>query len=254
MKGMILAAGFGTRLAPLTDRLPKALVPVAGRPMIAHAVDVLRRVGCDELIVNAHHFAGQVEEYFLRHDAGVSVQVLHEREILGTGGGLLNAAPLLDKEDVFLLYNADIIIEADLAAMLRAFHLDAGQWKAGLSVPAKTSVNAAAQTGPLLATLLVNRRETTRALLFDESGGFLGKEAWTAEGLAVPSSAQRYGFCGVHAVSGDIFRLGFPPGFSDIFDIYRHGMQRGHTLRGFVTDAYWTDLGSAERIRRHEVR
>jgi NDP-sugar pyrophosphorylase family protein len=260
MKGMILAAGFGTRLAPLTDRLPKALVPVAGRPMIAHAVDVLRRAGCDELIVNAHHFAGQVEEYFLRHDAGVPVQVLHEREILGTGGGLLNAAPLLEKEDVFLLYNADIFVEADLAAMLRAFLLDAGKGKSGLSVPAEAavhagaSVNAAAQTGSQLATLLVNRRETTRALLFDEQGGFLGKEAWTAEGLAVPSRAQRYGFCGVHAVSGDIFRLGFPPGFSDIFDIYRHGMQRGHTLRAFVTDAYWTDLGSAERIRQHEAR
>lgn len=237
MKGMILAAGFGTRLAPLTDRLPKALVPVAGRPMIAHAVDVLRRAGCDELIVNAHHFAEQVEEYFLRHDAGVPVRVLHEREILGTGGGLLNAAPHLEKEDLFLLYNADIIVEADLAAMLRAFRLDAGQGERGL-----------------LATLLVNRRETTRALLFDESGGFLGKEAWTAEGLVVPSGAQRYGFCGVHAVSGDIFRLGFPPGFSDIFDIYRHGMQRGHTLRAFVTDAYWTDLGSVERIRRHEAR
>jgi N-acetyl-alpha-D-muramate 1-phosphate uridylyltransferase len=237
MKGMILAAGFGTRLAPLTDGIPKALVPVAGRPMIAHAVDVLRRAGCDELIVNAHHFAAQVEEYFQQHDAGVPVQVLDEREILGTGGGLLNAAPLLEKEDVFLLYNADIIVEADLAAMLRAFVLDAGQGKAGL-----------------LATLLVNRRETTRALLFDEQGGFLGKEAWTAEGLAVPSGTQRYGFCGVHAVSGDIYRLGFGPGFSDIFDIYRHGMQRGHTLRAFVTDAYWTDLGSPQRIRLHEAR
>lgn len=237
MKGMILAAGFGTRLAPLTDHLPKALVPVADRPMIAHAVDVLRRAGCDELIVNAHHFAEQVEEYFQQHDAGVPVQVLHEREILGTGGGLINAAPFLEKEDVFLLYNADIIVEADLAAMLHAFHLDAGQGERGL-----------------LATLLVNRRETNRALLFDESGGFLGKEAWTAEGLAFPSSARRYGFCGVHAVSGDIFRLGFPPGFSDIFDIYRHGMQRGHTLRAFVTDAYWTDLGSVERLRRHEAR
>lgn len=254
MKGMILAAGFGTRLAPLTDRLPKALVSVAGRPMIAHAVDALRRAGCDELIVNAHHFAEQVDEYFLRHDAGVPVRVLHEREILGTGGGVLNAAPFLEKEDVFLLYNADIIVEADLSAMLRAFHIEAGQEKAGPSVHTDASVNAAAQSGPLLATLLVNRRETTRALLFDAQGGFVGKEAWTAEGLVVPSGAQRYGFCGVHAVSGDIFRLGFPPGFSDIFDIYRLGMQRGHSLRAFVTDAYWTDLGSVERIRRHAAR
>lgn len=236
MKGMILAAGFGTRLAPLTDTLPKALIPVAGAPMIRHAIEILRRAGCDEIVVNAHHFAARVEDYFRRIDIGMRVHVLHEREILGTGGGVLNAAPLLAKEDVFLLYNADIVCEADLAPLLRA--MDSGKREGERP----------------LAALLVNRRETHRALLFDARLRFAGKEAWIAEGLEPPGDVQRRGFCGVHAVSGELFRLGYPAGFSDIFDVYRIGMEKGYTLQGVETEAYWTDLGTPARITAYEER
>ncbi len=236
MKGMILAAGFGTRLAPLTDAMPKALLPVAGVPMIQHAVNALQRAGCDEIVVNAHHFAAQVEDYFRRKDSGMRVHVLREREILGTGGGVLNAASLLAKEDVFLLYNADIVCEADLAPLLGA--MDRGKQGGGRP----------------LAALLVNLRETHRALLFDARLRFEGKEAWIAEGFEPPADIRRRGFCGVHAVSGELFRIGFPGGFSDIFDIYRAGMRKGYTLRGVETDAYWTDLGTPERIAAYEER
>ena len=241
MKGMILAAGFGSRLAPLTDRCPKALVPVAGRPMIAHVVEALCRAGCDELVVNAHHFAEQIEEYFLRNDAGVPVHVLRETDILGTGGGVLNAAPLLENEDHVLVHNADIATESDLRLLVAAHQKAAHEDGAG--VQATT-----------LATLLVNRRATNRALLFDAGLRFIGKEAWRAEGLIAPPDVQRLGFCGVHVISGTLFRLGIPPGFRDIFDIYRAGMAQGHTLHGHITDAYWTDLGSVERIAEHEAR
>ena len=247
MKGMILAAGFGTRLAPMTDTLPKALVPVGGRPMIAQAVDALRRAGCETLVVNAFHLADQVEEYFRRNDAGLPVHVLREEEILGTGGGVLNAAPQLEKEELFILYNADIATDADLRGLVAA-HRHAA------SVPGDTAPERRDTGAAPLATLLVNRRETQRALLFDGGLRFLGKEVWTADGLAVPPDVVRLGFCGVHIVSGAIFRLGFPPGFSDIFDIYRVGMVQGHELRGHITHAYLTDLGSAERVARHERR
>ena len=243
MKGMILAAGFGTRLAPLTDALPKALVPVAGRPMIAHAVETLRRAGCDELVVNAHHFADQIEEYFLRNDFGVPVHVVREREILGTGGGVLHAAPLLAEETEFLLFNADIATEADLASLLRAHRASWGDDRA----------RADDDRAPL-ATLLVNRRETRRALIVDRQGRLVGKEAWVAEGLTVPPDARRFGFCGVHVVGQGIFQLGAPPGFHDMFDLYRAGLRRGETIRTVVTDAYWTDLGAPDRIAAHEAR
>lgn len=236
MKGMILAAGFGTRLAPLTDTLPKALIPVAGVPMIRHAADALLRAGCTEIIVNAHHFAERVEQYFQRNSPGVPVRVLVERDILGTGGGLLNAAPLLEKEDVFLLYNADIALHADLKPLLRTMSTqrEAGEYP--------------------LATLLVNQRETRRALLFDAQLRFVGKEVWTEEGLIIPEDARRFGFCGIHAVSSDVFRLGFATGFSDIFELYREGMRQGYSLFGVETAAYWTDLGTPERIAAYEAR
>ncbi len=234
MKGMILAAGFGTRLAPHTELLPKALVPVAGEPMIRHAVDALLRAGCDEIVVNTHHFAGQVEEYFRTNDFGVSIHVLREAEILGTGGGLLNAASLLEHEDIFLLWNADIASAAQLSPLIEA-------------------LDASADGGVRpLASLLVNRRDTRRALLFDAGMRFLGKEAWAEEGLRVPADVQRCGFCGVHAIRGEFFRLGIEEGFHDIFDLYRRGMARGHALTGVVTEAYWTDLGTPERIAAHE--
>jgi N-acetyl-alpha-D-muramate 1-phosphate uridylyltransferase len=236
MKGMILAAGFGTRLAPHTELLPKALIPVAGEPMIRQAVDALRRAGCDEIIVNAHHFAEQVEEYFRKNDLGVAVHVLRETDILGTGGGVLNAAPLLQKEDSFLLYNADIAAEADLVALLQVLE------------EARSAGNRP------LASLLVNRRETARALLFDTEMRFVGKEVWKKDGLTVHNDVRRFGFCGVHAVSSELFRLGLHSSFSDILDLYREGMRQGCTLYGMESDAYWTDLGTPERIAAYEAR
>ena len=224
MKGMILAAGFGTRLG--ATEIPKPLVPAAGRPMIAWALDALRQTGCTEIVVNTYHRAEPLEEYLLGRDHGVPVRVIREAEILGTGGGVLNAAGELDDGEPFLLHNADIYT----AAALQSF------------VAAHRETHA-------LATLLVNRRDTRRALLFDEDMRLLGKEQWREQGAVFSNDARRFGFCGIHVISGAIFRLGVPLGFSDIFDIYRTALEAGMTLRGFETNAYWTDLGTEERIR-----
>lgn len=227
MKGMILAAGFGARLG--VSDIPKPLVTAAGRPMIAWALDALRQAGCSEVVVNTHHRAGQLEEYLLGRDHGLRIRVLREPEILGTGGGVLNAVGRLDDGEPFLLHNADIYTALDLRSVVEAHgNTDA------------------------LATLLVNRRLTRRALLFDADMCLLGKEQWKEQGAIFPDDARRYGFCGIHVISSDIFRLGVPLGYSDIFDIYRTALETGLTLRGFETDAYWTDLGTMERIRAFE--
>jgi NDP-sugar pyrophosphorylase family protein len=232
VKGMILAAGYGSRLAALTQHRPKALIPVADVPMIQYAVEYLERAGCSELIVNVHHHAEQIAEYFQHNDA--PVHILHEPILLGTGGGVLNAAPLLQDEDVFLLYNADIVTEADLELLLQPHR--------------ETKEHAS-----LLATLLVQHRKSSRPLLFDENMQFLGKKAWIHDTRTLPGDVRLLGFCGVHAISGKLFRLGFANGFSDIFDIYRHGMRKGFTLQGVLSEAYWTDLGTPERIAKHEM-
>ncbi|MBN1449132.1 MAG: NTP transferase domain-containing protein [Bacteroidetes bacterium] len=228
MKAMILAAGFGTRLG--TAGIPKPLVPAAGRPMIAWVLDALRLCGCSDVVVNVHHHASLLGDYLRGTDFGLTIHIVEEQEILGTGGAVLNAAAYLDDGEPFLIHNADIHTAQDL----RVFFV-------------------AHRRSSALATLLVNRRETSRALLFDDSLRLLGKEQWSEDGIVYSPDAKHRGFCGIHAVSGELFRLGFPAGFSDIFDIYRVALDSGYFLNGYETDAYWTDLGTTERIRAFNV-
>jgi NDP-sugar pyrophosphorylase family protein len=225
IKAMILAAGYGTRLAPLTGGIPKALVGVAGVPMIARAIDAVRRAGCDEIIVNTHHLASLVEEHFAATDYGAPVRLIHEPEILGTGGALLNARPWLEDADCILLHNADIVTDFDLRSLI-ALHLDRRPF----------------------ATLTVHRRHTSRAVLFDAGMRFLGKEVWKADGASFPADALLFGFCGIHVIDPSIFRIGYPEGFSDIFDIYRKALSNGARIEGHECEGMWHDLGTIEKI------
>ena len=118
MKAMVLAAGQGTRLRPITDRMPKALVPVAGRPMIEFALLLLRHYGVRDIVINLHHFGTQIEDHLgdgQRFDVNISYS--HETELLETGGGLLKAKAFL-QDGTFIVINTDALIDVDLAAVL----------------------------------------------------------------------------------------------------------------------------------------
>jgi NDP-sugar pyrophosphorylase family protein len=141
---------------------------------------------------------------------------------------VLHARTLLDGDEPFLLHNADIVTDADLRPLLR--DCEAGAF----------------------ASLLVMRRDTRRALVFDAAMHLLGKQVWAEEGAEYPADAPRLAFCGVHAVSPAIFRCGYPEGFSDIFDIYRRALAQGARITGCVHDGLWSDLGSVEKIRAYE--
>ena len=145
MKAMIFAAGLGTRLKPLTDHMPKALVPVAGKPILEHVIGKLKSSGFDEVVINVHHFADQIIDFLKAKDNfGIKIWISDETdELLDTGGGIQKAAPYFDEP--FLVHNADILSNVDLKA-LYDFH--------------RTSGND--------ATLLVSPRKTVRYLLFDE--------------------------------------------------------------------------------------
>ncbi len=228
MKALVLAAGYGTRLAPLTESTPKALVPVAGRPMIAHAIDRCVSAGCDTIVVNAHHHADQLVRHVRETEYGAPVVVSVEEVILGTGGGILAARRWLDDGEPFLVHNADIVSDIDLRGLVHA-----------------------AEADHCLAALAVNTRETSRGVLFDADLRFLGKEVWFADAPA--SATRRFGFCGVHAIHPRIFSLGHAEGFSDIFDIYRLGLDSGLYLTARPHDGRWRDLGSVESITRYEA-
>ena len=173
MKAMIFAAGLGTRLKPITDTMPKALVPVGGEPLLHHVICKLRDAGYTHLVVNVHHFAGQIREYLATHDFGVSIAISDESaQLLETGGGIAHAAPLLlPCEDPILIHNVDILSNLDLA------------WF-------RSEVRPSA-----LSTLLVSERETSRYLLFGEDMRLMGWTNVTTGEVRSPFPAEALAAC-----------------------------------------------------------
>ncbi|MEJ2320175.1 MAG: sugar phosphate nucleotidyltransferase [Gemmatimonadales bacterium] len=232
---MILAAGVGERLRPLTEHAPKALVAVAGVPMLERVARRLIDAGAERLIINVHHHADQIEEYVTRRGGfGVEVRFSREEEApLETGGGLLEAAPLFERNEPFLLHNVDIISDIDLAAI----------W------------GAHKKAGPL-ATLAVNRRPTARPLLVDD-GGFRGlanlNTRWRAEARSAIGRTEEIGFAGIHVVSPEIFELITERGRFSIMELYLRLAREGHAIDTFdMTDALWLEVGDPARLREAE--
>ena len=230
---MILAAGYGTRLRPLTDRTPKPLVEVAGAPVLEQVARRLVAAGADRLSVNVHHLAEQVER-FAREGWELEAELVlsHEPERpLGTGGGLKHAAPLFRQDGTFLLHVGDVISEIDLAGLV-----------------------AAQEGGGGLATLAVHDRDASRCLLFDDRGLY-GRdnrdEGWERTVREPGPGARRWSFAGVHAISPEIFDgLVEEPPF-DIIDAYLRLVSEGARITAFdVTGSRWLEIGTPERLAR----
>ena len=147
MKAMIFAAGLGTRLRPITDSIPKALVPVAGKTLLEHVIEKLSNEGFDELIINVHHHAEKIIDFLAEHhNFGLHIEISDEREmLLDTGGGIRKAAEFFNDGKPFLIHNVDILSNANLKALYEK-HIASDN----------------------IATLLVKDRETSRYLLFNE--------------------------------------------------------------------------------------
>jgi len=234
MKALIFAAGLGTRLRPITDTLPKALVPVAGVPMLERVLCKLRDAGIDAFVVNVHHFAEQIEAFLSENVFGVPVAVSREeREPLETGCGIRHAAPLLaSSEGRFLVHNADILSNLDI------------NWFLEQDAPEN------------LATLLLVDAPADRYLLFDDDMRLAG---WTNVRMGEvkspylpdfdPAQCRRYSFCGIHIVSEAVFEkmAAWPEKFS-IIDFYLSECAGG-TIRGVVApDLHLIDIGSPEKL------
>jgi NDP-sugar pyrophosphorylase family protein len=235
MKAMILAAGLGTRLRPLTDDRPKALVTVAGRTMLEIALTRLRAFGVSQVIVNAHHHAQMIVDYLIaNNNFGMEIEVSREEFLLDTGGGLNKAAPFFlgpgtNLEEPFILHNVDVISTIDFTRMMR-FHLEQ---------------NA-------LATLAVQNRETSRYLLFDGNGRLCGRRAGrdAKPELTHPvPQAQALAFSGIHIVSPHIFGKMQEEGAFSIIEAYLRLAVQGESIVAFRADEYhWRDLGRPENV------
>ena len=236
MKAMIFAAGLGTRLKPYTDHMPKALVPVAGKPMLEHVINKLISVGVDGIVINVHHFAQQVIDFLKEKDNfGIQIWISDETgELLETGGGIKKAAPFFNEP--FLVHNADILSNVDLKAMYN-HHLDSGND----------------------ATLLVSPRKTVRYLLFDENSklcGWVNKETLQTkpEGFVYqPEVQQEYAFGGIHIISPSLFK--YMEGWTGKFSIMDFYLQTCHEakLGGYAKeDLQLIDIGKPEMLAKAE--
>lgn len=228
---MILAAGLGTRLRPLTDHTPKALIAVGGVPMLERVARRLIAAGADRLIVNLHHLGEQVERYVEEHDGfGAEVRFSWERErALETGGALVQARDWFRGDEPFFLHNADILSDLPLGAMYRAH----------------TARDA-------LATLAVMERPTSRRLLFDDEGllGRIDERSDLRVTVRAPAGEVReLAFAGVHVISPALPGLLTETGAFSILDPYLRLAGEGHRIRPFRIDgATWIDIGKPEQL------
>jgi NDP-sugar pyrophosphorylase family protein len=245
MKAMILAAGLGTRLRPLTNDRPKALVTVAGRTLLEIALSRLRSFSVNEVIVNVHHHAEMIADYLQAHDNfGMRIELSREDKLLDTGGGLKRAAHFfLDSAgsdpEPFILHSVDVLSTIDLGRMVR-FH---------------TEQHA-------LATLAVQQRVTSRYLLFDELGKLCGRRVMRAQKVESSKAEsgqdqlvrpvqqmQALAFSGIHVISPKIFAKISEQGAFSIIDTYLHLAAQGEKIIAFRADEYyWRDLGRPENL------
>ena len=239
MKAMIFAAGLGTRLKPLTDHMPKALVPVAGRPMLEHVILKLKAAGFNEQVINIHHFGEQILD-FLRanQNFGLTIHISDERDcLLDTGGGIRKAEPFFRGNEPFLVHNVDILSDTDLKALYE-YHRQSGND----------------------ATLLASRRKTIRYLLFDDEKrlcGWINKDTLQTkpEGFAYnPEHHHEYAFSGIHVISPSLFHY-MDERWTGKFSIMDFYLQTCHEARigGRLTDTLrLIDIGKPETLTQAE--
>src|ERR1700674_3916470 len=230
MKAMVLAAGLGTRLRPLTDNRPKALVEVAGRTLLEITLSRLRTFGINEVIINVHHFADAVVDYLKTNsNFGMRVEISREEVLLDTGGGLKKAAWFFLEDsnrfdEPFLLHNVDVISTFDLARM-QQFHME----------------------NHALATLAVQTRETSRYLLFNDHLQLCGRRIGRDHEpeIARPSPhLQPLAFSGIHVISPRLLPMITEEGVFSIIPTYLRLAAHGENILAFrADDNYWRDLG-----------
>lgn len=235
MKAMILAAGVGRRLRPLTNRCPKALIEIDGISMLEIVIRRLMRAGVDEIVINVFHLADMVLDFLKasRH-FGIRIEISREAKLLDTGGGLKKVAHFFNDGTPFFLHNVDVVSDIDLVRMYR-LHLDR----------------------PALATLAVQARPSSRYLLFADDGQLCGwesvaenKRQWAR---APVQAAERLAFTGIHVISPEMFPKMSERGVFPITRTYLRLAGQGERIQSFrVDECYWADIGGPAKLE--EVR
>lgn len=247
-QAMLLAAGLGTRLRPLTDSMPKALVPVAGQPLLYHVIQRLKSAGFERIVINVHHFGEQIIDYLAANgNFGLDIRVSDERGLLlDTGGGIRKAAPLFDTESPVFIHNVDILSDLDINAFYAAFE----------------------RAADIDAALVVSKRHSPRQLQFapathrllgwqnTQTGELRGPLAEQFQGTTVVPNdvAVPLAFAGIHLISPRLFSLmdTYPEKFS-IITFYLN-ICGTHNLVGYEqSDFHFMDAGKLDTLASAET-
>jgi NDP-sugar pyrophosphorylase family protein len=232
MKAMVLAAGLGTRLQPLTKQMPKALLPVAGRPLIHYPLLLLKRYGITDIVINLHHHGHKIIDVLGDGRAmGLRLHYSQEPTILGTGGGIKQARQWLG-ETTFLVINSDILVDLNLDDVVE-FHR---RRHATVSMVVRTDPDVARY-----GVIELDGQDRIRTII-----GHGGQEG---QGSAGAGSLRPFMFTGVHLLEPSVFDAIPGHGFSSITDVYIAMLQHDEPLFGYVTKGAWMDLGTPERYQ-----
>jgi len=231
MKAMIFAAGLGTRLKPFTDHHPKALAEVNGKTLLEHAIRYLQKAGIEDVIVNVHHFADQIEKAIEENNGfGSWVTISDERNVvLETGGGLKKASWYFEDEEDFVIMNVDVLTNLDLGKMIEAH-----------------------QQSDAFATLAVMQRDSSRQLLFDEHmllSGWTNTKTGEQKISREVISMKPFAFSGIQVLSKEIRNMPFEGKFS-IIDVYLH-FSKTQMIKGYDhTGNIFIDVGKPESLEK----
>ncbi|MBI9036444.1 MAG: nucleotidyltransferase family protein [Bacteroidales bacterium] len=233
MEAMVFAAGLGTRLHPLTQFTPKAMVKLKGRPLIDHVIKRLVEAGVESIVVNVHHYAEQIIGFIESQDYGVPVYISDERtQLLDTGGGLKFASKFFTGKQPILIHNVDVYSDIDFGKMLQ-YH----------------------QENDAIATLAVRSRETSRYLLFDDYFVLKGWENMKTGAVKLVSpdhELNRFAFSGIHIVSPQIFEQMHDEGTFSIIDLYLKLVHQSKIQAFTHDDSFWMDIGRVSHLNELE--
>ena len=232
MQAMLFSAGYGSRLKPLTDSMPKALVEVGNKPLIQWNIEKLIREGCTNLVVNVHHFPDMIIDFLQRNDNfGITIHVSDEREqLLDTGGGLWKAAVFFNLHEPVVCHNVDILSNLSLNELIR-FH----------------------RQNKALVTVAVRNRPTQRYLVFDQNmqlSGWINHQSGETRSWRI-AEGQPYSemaFSGIHVINPEIFRLSGREGKFSIIDSYLE-LSANYKILGYPdTSSIWQDVGKPNQL------
>jgi len=230
MRAMILAAGLGTRLQPLTENLPKALVKIRDKTLLEIAINNLVKYGFNKIIINVHHFAEQVIDFIDQNIFDADITISDERDkLLDTGGGLKKASRFFNDGKPFLLYNVDIISNLNLKTLYQA--------------------NIKSNS---IATLIVRERESSRYLLFNSENILCGwKNTKTGELISTCNIKllDEFAFSGIHIIDPKIFSLMPDDDVFSMIDLYLDIMGDNKIIAHIDNDSFWLDVGKTESLK-----